>query len=539
MIVGHRLEGPSTNRRSRRPGVLDSTVAQRANQLCDTGWGAYAALLQDPGEGGWWAFRDPSGAVEAFTWALGDLAILASGLEAIPPRMLPPNLSLDWTAIADFLRRPASLVGRSALRGLETITPGDLQPLGAPSLRAIPIWRPRDWLPVAPDVDPAWPESLALTVQATIAGLVEPYTNIVTEVSGGLDSSIVNAGLARAGLIQRVSEALHYAGEPGEADERSWAEELCARWALPMISVPRSSAPFDPSADFDELVRGARPPYAALDAARDRDTAERLRACGAQALVTGNGGDAVFFQMPTSAVVADLWADVGRAALSHPQNSGVARWLRQSVWSVWREGLGAAAERPSAPAIGRFAGWALRDLAVGPEHPWLQDLQGARPAKRIQIRALVGSHLALGSSRRSAQADLVQPLLAQPVLQLCLSIPSWELVRGGRDRGLAREAFAGWLPDAVATRRSKGALTSAYSRRAAASLEALRAHLLDGVLAQAGLLDKAEMDAALTADQLIWQADGLKLIRAAAVESWVRHWQARIPDAADAARPRA
>jgi asparagine synthase (glutamine-hydrolysing) len=134
--------------------------------------------------------------------------------------------------------------------------------------------------------------------------------------------------------------------------------------------------------------------------------------------------------------------------------------------------------------------------------------------------------------------DLIHPLLAQPMIELCLAIPSFELVRGGRDRALAREAFAAWLPPAVVQRRSKGGLFSWYARLAAASAPALRAHLLDGVLAGAGLLDRAAVEAALDPDDLIRTGDGVDLIAAAAVESWVRHWQTRIPDAAGAARPR-
>jgi asparagine synthase (glutamine-hydrolysing) len=508
----------------------------RATRLCASGWGAYAALLRDPRDDSWWGFRDPSGAVELFTWRSGDLAVAVVDLENLPPGLMPPRLALDWTVIADFLRRPAALVGRSALSGLAALAPGALLPLGGPADSAVQVWRPRDWLPQGAEVDPDLGERLKAVVEAAVGGLVAPYDRVIVEVSGGLDSSIVSAGVARAGLGDRVVAALHYAGDSGESDERVWAAELCARYGLPLMCVPRSMAPFAPEADFRAWSRDARPPYAALDAQRDIDTAQRLRSLGAQALVTGKGGDAVFFQMPTPAVLTDLWAARGVAALSHPQNAGVARWLRRSVWSVWREALAVRRASPAPPAVGRFAGWALRDLASGPAHPWLADLDTAPAGKQAQIAALVGCHHVLGANRMGAAADLVHPLLSQPVLELCLAIPSWELVRGARDRGLARDAFAAWLPASVANRRSKGALSSIYSRRAAGSLEALRAHLLDGVLVDAGLLDRNAMEIALDADQVIWRSDWLDLMLAAAVESWVRDWQTRIPDAPGAGR---
>jgi asparagine synthase (glutamine-hydrolysing) len=508
----------------------------RARALCRHGWGAYVALLRDPGDGPWWAFRDPSGAFEAFTWTVGGLGIVSSGIELVPTGLRPGRMGLDWRAIADFVRRPVSQTGRTALQDLHDLAPGDVQPIGGPQEAARRIWRPADWLPARRDIDADWRPRLAETMQSTIAGLVGPYGRVVTEVSGGLDSSIVSAGIARAGLASRVVAALHYVGDRREADERSWAAALCDRWDLPLLCAPREGDPFDAELDFAALARDVRPPYAALDPAGDRDMAARLRATRADALVTGKGGDALFFQMPTPHVLSDLWRAGGLGAATHRRNGEVARWLRRSVWSVWREAAGPLPQSIDAPAVGRFAGWALRELPSGAAHPWLADLADAPLGKQLQIRALTGTHMAVGNNRRSRAADLVQPLLAQPMMELCLSIPSWELVRGGRDRGLAREAFADWLPDMVAQRRSKGALTSHYARLAAADIPALREHLLDGVLASAGLLDRAEMEAALNTDDLIWKTDVLDLSGAAAVESWVRYWQTRVPDAAGAKR---
>ena len=69
--------------------------------------------------------------------------------------------------------------------------------------------------------------------------------------------------------------------------------------------------------------------------------------------MTGKGGDALFFQMPTPLVLTDLWQARGLAAIGHPLGAQVARWLRRSVWSVWREALQAPPQRV-APLVGRF-----------------------------------------------------------------------------------------------------------------------------------------------------------------------------------------
>jgi len=513
----------------------DPEPVGRARSLCGGGWGAYLALIR--GEGGWWGFRDPSGGVEALTWAARPYGVIASSLADLPPGFLPHRLALDWAVIAEQLRQPIAQMAQSALRGVCPIAPGDLQPIAGDAATATAIWRPRDFAPASAEVDPGWPERLAATVETVVDRLLAPYGRVVCEASGGLDSSVIKAAALRTGPAGRLAAALHYVGDRPEADERAWVRRLCEPHGLPVAFVPLATGPIDPDTDFAALARDARPPYAAVDPDRDRDTVRVLAEHGAQALVTGKGGDAAFFQMPSAAVLADLWQARGVAALRHPRHAEVAQWTRRSVWSLWREARRGPPSKPAFGMLGRLAGPSLEPASGQAPHRWLDGLDGLPPGKRLQIEALASSQLALGQHRRGAVADLVQPLLSQPVMELCLSIPSWELVRGGRDRGLAREAFASWLPAEIVHRRAKGNLTSHYARRTAASAAALRAHLLDGVLVDAGLLDRRATEAALRPDSLIWRADGIDLIGVAAVESWVRYWQTRAPDVPEAARP--
>jgi asparagine synthase (glutamine-hydrolysing) len=378
---------------------------------------------------------------------------------------------------------------------------------------------------------------LADVVASAVQSMVAPYGRVLTECSGGLDSSIVNACLAARGEGGRVATVLHYVGDRPDSDERAWAAQLCDRWALPLSLATREVGRFDPEADFAELARDIRPPLSALDGWRDRDVSAQVRRHGAEAVLTGMGGDAAFFQMPSAQVLSDLWQARGLGGLQDPAWREVPRWLRRSAWSTAHEAVGAL-RRPGRAAQHPFAGPRVREPTTAPAHPWLVGVEAAPPGKRLQIAALTALQLTLGRNRRSAAADMLHPLLSQPVMETCLSIPSWVLVRGGRDRGLAREAFAELLPPALVSRRSKGSLTSLYSRRAAASLDVLRPYLLDGVLADAGVLDRAAMEVALDPDHLIWRADGLQLISATAIEAWARHWQTRVADAPHAARRR-
>ncbi len=524
LVLGDLFAAPGSSGVSR--AASPATAAAAARDLAASGWGRYVALLAGAEDDLPSIFRDPSGAVDAITWTAGRVAAASNDIRGLPAGFAPDALALDWDVITDFIRRPLSATYRLGLTGYHTVTPGDLQPLGAPGSCATPIWRPQDHAAnvEAPDAAHQLPQVLRHCVQAMADA--EPA---LVEVSGGLDSAVVAAALGEAGRGTLLG--LNYYGDRAEGDERRWARMVCERAGFPLLEHPKPVTPVV-EADFAAFAACARPALNALDPDRDRHTAALAEATGASAIFTGNGGDALFFQHPTPLVAADYRRWRGRTGPKDPVLQEMARWLRRSVWSVQRHSRQGFAEPAASPLWGARA----RDAVAAPAHGWLAGGHDLPPAKSLQVQLIAASQAAFGVCRRGAAADLRHPLLSQPVMELCLAIPTWQHVAGGQDRALVRRAFSGALPDEVLQRRSKGALTSLYTRRAAASLEFLRAHLLDGVLVEAEVLDRRALDEALQADRLIWRADGARVMGAAMVESWVRRWQGVAPDLARAAR---
>lgn len=509
----------------------DISVERAARHLSTRAWGEYVAILRGPTDGEPWVFRNPSGGLDALTWKAGAVVAVASELTHLPFGLAPHRLALDWDAITDFVRRPLSTLDRCGLAGFHTVTPGDLQPMGADARRAVAIWRPETFAGnVAIDDAEA---RLRDVVDGVVAAQVGACGRALVEISGGLDSAIVAASLARAADGRAELVGLNYFGDRPEGDERAWARAACSAAGLSLVEAAKLAGAVALS-DFTDFARCARPALNALDADRDRHTARLALAQGADTIFTGKGGDAVFFQMPTPRILADYRAAKGGLPWPDPFAADIARWLRRSVWSTLR----AARRAPAQDYRARAGVWGsrTREAPSRPAHRWLEGTEHVAPAKRLQIELVAASQLAAGLCRRAEAARLRHPLLAQPVVELCLSIPAWAHVAGGRDRAVARAAFADRVPASITERRSKGALTSLYSRRTAASLEVLRPFLMDGVLAEWGVLDRRALDLALQPDQLIRRADGARVMGAAMVEAWVRHWQGRAPDLATASR---
>ena len=116
------------------------------------------------------------------------------------------------------------------------------------------------------------------------------------------------------------------------------------------------------------------------------------------------------------------------------------------------------------------------------------------------------------------------PLMSQPLLELCLGIPTWLWARGGRTRALARDAFAADLPPSLLARTSKSGPDSFIRLAFHHHRSALRELLLDGLIDQNGLLDRASVEAAFELDTSLDGSTIYRLLDLAEAENWARSW---------------
>lgn len=504
---------PSRGARTDRPANLETaaTVLVRQN------WGRYVAILLDAAGGLFGVFRDPSGALDCALSRIGSTWIIASDTPDWLIDANPGPAELAWDAVSMALKDPITLSTADLLNGWRTVPPGVLQ--HADGRRQV-LWSPAR---LARHSEPTEPATLRASVDEAVAGLTGGRAALLVEISGGLDSAIMGAGLKASGFAGAVVWLNTY-GPFAESDERLYAAAVAEKLGVSLTVRSRSREDLASGLSLDH-PRSLRPSLNRLDAVYDALQGELCEACGAQGVLTGKGGDVAFLQTASSTVLADELRDRGLGALFGPTAPVLARRMRRSAWRVMR-GAAAAACRPRAyaPPTNNLLHSDLQGETPS-LHPWLTDLEGVGPGKQRQIIGFAG-HLGLhGLSLRSERAALLHPALSQPVMETVLATPVYRLTRGGHDRLLAREAFADRLPDLLLQRRSKAELGAYYGRVVAAKADALRAHLLDGQLARHGLIDRRQVEAALQVEHLIWQGGYVELMSLALMESWVRAWR--------------
>jgi len=324
---------------------------------------------------------------------------------------------------------------------------------------------------------------------------------------------------------------VHQLPLPGSnSDEREYARLSAANVGRDLIERERNR-------DFriESVSKAARMPFPInhigwMNASTDARTAS---AHSAGALFSGAGGDPLFFEFrrwwPAADYLRNKGIDFGFAAAA----LDAARLRRVSVWKgaalAWAELVRPrVVARESASESGGFFGKGLRQLEPQDArfvHPHLMS-PNLPVGKHMQTASLMHPLGHYDPFEREAAPELVNPLLSQPLVDLCLGLPTYLLTQGGRGRALARQAFAAELPVQIAARRSKGGMEEHLKEILNSNMEFARHTLLNGELVRRGLLDRAAVEAVLSATPTALRGSLGHVHTFIGIELWLGRWGA-------------
>ncbi|MDB5722163.1 MAG: hypothetical protein JWP15_2781 [Alphaproteobacteria bacterium] len=496
----------------------DRIAASSGAVLLSAFWGGYVCAIADGG--GHRVLRDPSGGLPCYFIRGAGFAAFASGADLLAACGLVRPV-IDWGALARHLYSAGLPRPETVIDGVSELLPGFATRTEGSDPQEI-AWNP--WHHVGAearfDVE-AQADSLARTVRQAVQGWAASSRRIVLGVSGGLDSSIVAACL-RGAPAQLLCVTL-YTGDPA-GDERLYARALCAALGLELIERPYRLSAVDIERPFAPQL--PRPVGRIQAQAYDRALVEIAQAGCADRFMTGNGGDNVFGYSQSAAAIADRWLA-----------EGIGRGLAGTIADTCRQtgcGPGEAIRSASRILRRRHYAWrpdprllapaVLRDVSDLPlHHPWLEAPKGALPGKAAHIAGLLRAQHTLEPGR-ARFAPVLHPLLAQPVAEACLAVPSWEWRNGGIDRALARRAFQKALPRMIVRRRVKGTPDPFSTAVLHAFRPAIRDRLLGGRLVSHGLVDTDAIGLALGDGVGRSVEDNLRILELVAVEAWLDHW---------------
>ncbi|MGM9479556.1 asparagine synthase-related protein [Roseateles sp. NT4] len=489
-------------------------------------WGRYVAFFQ-AASGAVSVLRDPTGTLPCFFVKHQGLTVVFSRLEdALHLLRGFVSFAVNWNVLTAQLRWGETVGRETALHGVSQVHPGELLDLNTGTSTLL-------WSAIAFAQDPATsnPEDAMRVLRQTVRSCTQAwascYGTLLLRLSGGVDSSILLSCLSPADTLADVI-CINYHSPGSDSDERVYARLAAARTGRDLLERVRNV-----NYRIERIFETARTPFPIpyigwMNASTDAALAS---AHGASALFTGAGGDSLFFEFPRWWPAADYLRAKGLDAGFPTAALDAARLGKISVWRA----MALALRDRVWPSL------AARNLIVPTPlltteslqnrrrrhpilHPTLPHLESLSIGKYMQALALAHPIGYYDPFEQSAAPEIVNPLLSQPLVELCLRLPSYVLTRGGQGRALARQAFAEDLPPCIANRRSKGGMEEHIKAVLDHNLGFVRNLLLDGRLVQRHLVDRSKVEALLSGRPTAMAGPLTQIHALVAVEAWLTRW---------------
>jgi asparagine synthase (glutamine-hydrolysing) len=460
-------------------------------------WGRYVAFLRDPLAQRQYILRDPTGLLPCYAARIESVDVYFSWLaDAIQAGISATRIDVDYVRAK--LQNELAYGRRTGLTDISHVLGGECIAHHRGKIARTLVWNPlHECEPPIEDSMHAAAELRRVT-HDVVQAWAGRYKSIIHALSGGLDSSIVLACLHGVPTTVTCLNAFN----AGAGDERVIARLGAQRAGCELIEQHRIGA----QVRLDSLLPAPPSPEPINHMAWLNHTIDEAPIAlerGAGAIFTGQGGDEILARTGATWAVRDYVRRHGIRPALLARAMEAARQEQLSVWKVLRRALSSARWDPQSEMDALTGSNASSPLCV--------DL-GEHPAMRG-----APSHLACGKRRHAylltplppsvwnpvtaPVIERVMPLRSQPLLELCLRIPTYALIEDGWDRALARRAFCSDLPAEVVSRRTKGEISEYALDVLIGNLPFIRDLLLRGRLVKEGFHDRSQLAPLLSIDR--------------------------------------
>jgi asparagine synthase (glutamine-hydrolysing) len=512
--------------------ATDVIMRSHGRELVASYWGSYVAILRDPQQRVTRIIRSPLSQLACLRTTFRGVHLFFSFKPDVAATGLL-NFTVNWPHIARMLSK---LDQGSSTGELEVsqVRCGQCVKIGPVREESVPYWDALEAASRPPILDA---RVAAVAVRGTARYCVESwakvYPRVLLRLSGGLDSTIVGACLARAHARPRVT-GIHRFSSRSDCDERDEARLVAHSLGIDLIELYRE-------------------PTIALDGALSAHSSERPqnylnqfgqalqeiaigREQGSCAVFEGTYGDQLFFNAEFHLTLADYIHDFGLRSGMFQVAHNAGRLSGYSISSVMQRalklGLFRSTWNPFARAGAASALLAPDVLAnlLGPIEsslPWFDPARYVPPGKQFHISNVSDSDAGGAPYHQPGDPARLSPLLSQPLVELCLRIPTYVHCSDGWDRRVERLAFADDIPQEIATRRSKGGQASFSNEVLAHNRSFVKELLLDGELVRNGIVVRPRLEQALRGKSAALANGAARFSKLFNIEIWFRTRQAQ------------
>ncbi|OZB18891.1 MAG: hypothetical protein B7X55_04245 [Rhodobacterales bacterium 34-62-10] len=500
-------------------------ASEGANLAADF-WGSYILFYTNPDFSV--VVTDPTSAIPCFYLHYCGVTVVLSHLEKCPfTDLLELTLNLEFAS--SLIAYDKIQNGQTGFREIRELPGGNKLTIRDDEVFTELLWDPRriaETPMTLNDQDTA--EYLRKATHFVVKSWSNVFDRVDVHLSGGLDSTIVLGCLTGDASALQL-RAIHNIAGQEELSELPFAREAADFYCVPLTEHMLEPAVLLPRPQsHPKSVR----PYRQFLTPDLRNPASYSDATP-HAVFTGQGGDHLFLASRSILGFADFVRNFRGGGGLLQTLLDTASLSDRSVWEVlWgtlRELPGPRAPQGILKGIERSR-TPVSDLAhdrlqlTGCVPDWAEFPDGLPPGKFDQVSRLLHLYMVRETLDRPVLRNMVHPLISQPLIELCLRIPVWQLCLHGINRGLAREAFRAEIPDTIRNRLTKGETTRFFMEQIRLNRQFLADTLSEGALAAHGLIDPETVRSWIMDEAVDQHPQGRRLLVYYTIECWMRRW---------------
>lgn len=491
-------------------------------------WGQYVAALHNKHKNTLTLVRDPLGLATVFYIVQNNSILFCSDIDMLYD-LLENKPSLNNDYFAEHLINKNQALPITPFQGIYELLPGmALTATADGTITQELVWDISGCKGTFIANKDAFEEELLATLRATVKAWTADSTGVCVELSGGLDSSSVML-LVRDVLQQdaKLVGVNYIDSGMKSSNEIEHAQEIADA-----VNAPLQFIDWQDCNLLDALPTGWRPnrPNTFLLFPRINTLLYALaQHNGCDTIMNGQGGDHVFLAPAPKEALADYWLQRGIRGITTPLkelcNTYRMPWSALAMYTAKTVLNKKNTDSVNEPSMLDIINPAYLQHLTQQDFYLTKELATFNPGKRAHIENLAHGIAFAERNQRTQHYSMTHPLFSQPLVELALTIPTYQSFGESFDRIFFRRAVTRLKKTKSVWRHIKGQTTGSMVTAFAQNSGTIREMLFEGTLVKSGIINTAWLDTQLTKIRH-GQNDNLwPVIHTLTGQLWLNQWK--------------
>ncbi|MBL8675839.1 MAG: hypothetical protein JNJ47_00180 [Alphaproteobacteria bacterium] len=459
-------------------------------------WGSYLCVLFDNDTNSIHIFRDPSGLSSLYFTIFQDSLLFSSELSILEDA-LPVKSNLDWEFFTSYVAYSDLMSMRTPFCNIQELLPGQHLSFSSKGYKINPFWSP--FLFSFPrDIKDLSRNIVDVFVDST-EKWIEESPSLCLNLSGGLDSTALLLAIKKNINNKKHFFALNYTNpEIASSNELEHARKIAKKYDVELLEFDINEAP-SLSIASKPHERWNKPNSTSLNQKRKQEMGQMVSQYGHVEFIDGFGGDQLFIANVERDFLCDYILNKGLKGFLHKlietcqiNRQSAIDYSLSTVSNLisynYKNKLFFKVE-PSwfQP---KFKELIRREILYP---PFWQEIKKLPPGKAKHVFAIYQGSFYAENGLSSYGRSIIYPFLSQPLIELALSIPTYETYGGDYSRNIFRNAISQHFQTDLVWRQSKGETSGIFQLGLYTNRKRALELCMEGQFAQQGLLIKEEL----------------------------------------------